>query len=75
MPLPFIRYSSFWRQEGDFQDVLLSSVVEMRRNLEGYPFRGRMSEDDRDALIRQCTGHIYTLRSPEDGELQTCGHR
>jgi protein arginine kinase len=65
--LPFIRYSSFWRQEGDFQDILLSSVLEMRRNLDAYPFRDRMSADNRDSLLGSCTKHVYALRPLEDG--------
>lgn len=67
MSQPLVRYSSFWRGEGDFQDILLSSAVEMRRNLKAYPFRGRMSGDERDDLIRRCSEHVHSLRQPGDG--------
>lgn len=67
MSQPFIRYSNFWRGEGDFQDILLSSAVEMRRNFREYPFRGRMSGDDRDDLVRRCSGHVHSLRRSGDG--------
>ena len=58
MAPPLIRYSDFWRQNGDYSDVLLSGVVEMRRNLSAFPFSNKMNASDRASLLNLFTDRL-----------------
>lgn len=69
MTPPFIRYSDFWQQSGDFSDVFLSGVVEMRRNLSSYPFCNKMNESDRSSLLGLFRDRLSPVSSLNDDFL------
>ena len=59
--------TKWYERSGEQADVVLSSRVRFARNIEGYPFEGRLSDDG----AREIIAKIGAVLTPEAGFTET----
>ncbi|MBO7679873.1 MAG: ATP--guanido phosphotransferase [Thermoguttaceae bacterium] len=70
------RHAARFSADGPHSDIVLFSRVRLARNINGYPFAGQMSDQDRRALvglIRRAAENLFPLDTTVWLDLQKAG--
>ena len=70
------RHAARFNADGPHSDIVLFSRVRLARNINGYPFTGQMSDQDRRsmaALIRKAAENFFPLDTTAWLDLQKAG--